>query len=136
LIDVNDGAAVWPSRGAMTRTLAFTAALAALALATFADARPSAERGRAMVERSCAMCHAVGPTGDSPNAAAPPFRELHKRYPVENLAEALAEGIVTGHPMMPEFKLSPRQIDDLIAYLKSLQTRQHAGAAGNGLAAR
>jgi len=57
----------------------------------------------------------------SPLAAAPPLRELHKRYPVENLAEAFAEGIVTGHPSKPEFRLDTAQIDDLLANLKSLE---------------
>jgi mono/diheme cytochrome c family protein len=34
---------------------------------------------------------------------------------------SLAEGIVTGHPAMPEFRLEPDQIGDIIAYLKSLE---------------
>jgi mono/diheme cytochrome c family protein len=67
------------------------------------------------------MCHAVGKTGDSPLALAPPFRTLHDRYPVEDLEESLAEGIVTGHPTMPQFQLDAAQINDFIAYLKSLQ---------------
>jgi len=49
------------------------------------------------------------------------LRTLHKRYPVETLAEALAEGIQTGHPTMPEFQLEPDQIHDLLTYLKSLE---------------
>ena len=49
------------------------------------------------------------------------LRKLHLQYPVENLAEALAEGITTGHPSMPEFQLDPGQISDVIAYLKSLE---------------
>ena len=40
---------------------------------------------------------------------------------MENLVEALAEGIRTAHRAMPEFALDPHQIDDLIAYLKSLE---------------
>ena len=38
-----------------------------------------------------------------------------------NLAEALAEGIVTGHPSMPEFRLDPGQAQDVISYLKTLE---------------
>jgi cytochrome c len=78
-------------------------------------------RGRTFVEANCARCHAIGPTGTSPVSAAPPFRTLHTRYPVEDLAEALAEGITTGHPTMPEFELDPDQISDVVAYLKSLE---------------
>ena len=51
---------------------------------------------------------------------APPFRELHLRYPIENLREALVEGIITGHPTMPEFRLDPGQASDVIAYLQTL----------------
>ena len=73
------------------------------------------------MQADCARCHAVGPTGDSPLKDAPPFRTLHTRYPVESLEESLAEGIITGHPAMPEFHFSPEQVGDIIAYLKSLQ---------------
>jgi len=59
--------------------------------------------------------------GPSPLADAPAFRELHRRYPVEDLAEAFSEGIVTGHPTMPEFQLDIAQIGDVLAYLKTLE---------------
>lgn len=81
-------------------------------------------KGRAFVEAHCSGCHAVGPTGTSPYAPAPPFRTLHERYDVEGLAEAFAEGILVGHKgekQMPEFVMTPEEIDDLLAYLKSLE---------------
>jgi cytochrome c len=80
-----------------------------------------AERGRVFVQTHCAGCHAIGRVGESPLPIAPPFRTLHTYYPVENLAEAFAEGITTGHPTMPEFRLDPAQINDVIAYLKTLE---------------
>jgi cytochrome c len=40
---------------------------------------------------------------------------------VENLEEALAEGISTGHPTMPEFRFDPGQVSDFISFLKSLE---------------
>jgi mono/diheme cytochrome c family protein len=73
------------------------------------------------VRAHCAKCHSVDRVGPSPLVVAPPFRRLHERYPVENLQESLAEGIVTGHPSMPEFQLDPGQVGDVIAYLKSLE---------------
>jgi mono/diheme cytochrome c family protein len=85
-----------------------------------AAAERTAERGRAIAQASCAGCHAIGPKGMSPMAEAPPFRELHKRYPVEHLAEAFAEGIVVGHPAMPQFEFAPPEIDALLGYLQSL----------------
>ena len=82
---------------------------------------PEAQRGLAIVRSKCARCHAVGKTGASPLQAAPPFRTLHTRYPVESLEESLGEGIVTGHPAMPEFRFDSEQVGDVIAYLKSLE---------------
>lgn len=79
------------------------------------------ERGRALVEANCATCHAIGPEGASPLAAAPPFRELHKRYDVEFLSEALVEGIVTAHEGMPEFVFEPVEAAEIVAYLRSLE---------------
>ncbi|MCC2653360.1 MAG: c-type cytochrome [Microvirga sp.] len=66
---------------------------------------------------NCAACHAIAHVGESPLRIAPPFRTLDERSPVENLAEALSEGIITGHPTMPEFRLDVAQINDFIAYL-------------------
>ena len=57
----------------------------------------SAKRGEAIVKTNCAECHATGLKGDSPNAKAPPFRTLGQRYKIDDLQEALAEGIVVGH---------------------------------------
>ena len=82
---------------------------------------PTEQRGMVFARTNCAQCHSIDPVGPSPLPLAPPFRELHKRYPVETLEEALAEGIRTGHPSMPEFRLEPDQIGDLIAFLKSLE---------------
>jgi cytochrome c len=92
----------------------------------------SVNRGRDLVERNCGMCHATGPVGASPNPASPAFRDLHLRYPVENLAEALGEGILTGHPQMPEFRFNPTEVEDIIHYLQSIQTRQPASAEPRG----
>lgn len=41
-------------------------------------------------------------------------------YPVRDLQEAFAEGLVTAHPAMPAFELQPTEIADLIAYLESV----------------
>ena len=74
-----------------------------------------------MADRLCAACHAIGAVGASPEAQAPAFRRLGERYPPGFLAEAFAEGIVVGHPAMPQFELQPDEIDDLIAYLEWVQ---------------
>ena len=82
---------------------------------------PAAQRGFVLVRADCARCHAIGKAGESPLRIAPPFRTLHERYPVDDLQEPLAEGIITGHPTMPEFRFDPGQVGDIIAYLKSLE---------------
>jgi len=97
-------------------------ALVLAALATRAMGQESdAARGERLARDHCAACHAIGRTGASPRAGAPAFRDLHARYPVDQLAEALAEGIVTGHTDMPEQSFAPEDVDALIAYLHSLE---------------
>jgi len=113
--------------GMLRRALALAALLA---MATTSQAAPETDliaRGKVIVTRNCAACHAVGMSGDSPNPAAPQLRRLHERYDVEALAEGLAEGLTVGHGPMPEWTFPPEDVTAIVAYLKSIQTR--AGAA-------
>jgi cytochrome c len=82
---------------------------------------PQEKRGEAVLERLCAGCHAVGRSGTSRHQGAPTFRTLGRRYAIESLEEALGEGIMSGHPDMPEFKLEPHEIGAVIAYLRVIQ---------------
>jgi mono/diheme cytochrome c family protein len=82
---------------------------------------PGAQRGLAIARFYCARCHSIDRVTESPLAIAPPFRTLHQKYKVESLEEALAEGLSTGHPTMPEFRFQPDQVNDFIAYLKALE---------------
>jgi cytochrome c len=88
-------------------------------------ADPLVEEGQAIVKANCSRCHAIGPTGESPNPKSPPFRKLSKKYPVRNLEEALAEGIIVGHEneQMPPFEFSPSQVEAIVAYLDSVQAK-------------
>ena len=97
--------------------------LQALLVGSFASAAQaqSVERGAALARANCARCHSIERSGPSPFLEAPPFRMLHRSYPVEMLEEALAEGIVTGHPAMPEFAFPPEDVDAIVAYLQSIQ---------------
>ncbi|OJU25260.1 MAG: cytochrome C [Nitrobacter sp. 62-13] len=99
--------------------------LALAMIFTLGSARPveaaNIEQGRRLALLYCAGCHAIDRVSPSPLRIAPPFRTLHERYPVETLEEALAEGIVTGHPSMPQFQFEPDQINDFIGFLKSLE---------------
>ncbi len=100
----------------------FCAAMLAAIPAAVASAQPGdGAAGRAFAEAHCARCHATAATSPSPMREAPAFRDLPTRYPVDHLAEALAEGIATGHPGMPEFRLEPGEIHDFLAYLRALR---------------
>jgi len=103
--------------GRVWMPLAFTLITMTQAVA----ASPAQQRGKTFALNNCARCHSIDKVTPSPLKIAPPFRTLHTRYPIESIAEALAEGIQTGHPTMPEFQLDPDQIHDLLAYLKTLE---------------
>ncbi len=115
------------SRSHAGRPLALAAGLAVLPILTILAAPAAAaniQRGQTLARTYCATCHALDRTSPSPLTAAPPFRDLHRNYPVGSLSEALAEGIMTGHPSMPQFRFDPDQIEDFIAFLKSLEPRR------------
>ena len=80
-----------------------------------------ARLGQNLLRENCSRCHAISKQGTSPLSIAPPFRILHERYPIEDLAESLGEGITTGHPTMPAFRFDPDQIENIIAYMKTLE---------------
>jgi mono/diheme cytochrome c family protein len=85
-----------------------------------AQTRTGIAAGRQIAERLCAHCHAIGADGKSAHPDAPTFRQIAAKGNVENLEEALGEGIVVGHPDMPQFQFKPQDVGALIAYLKSL----------------
>ncbi|MFU0504655.1 c-type cytochrome [Pseudaminobacter sp. NGMCC 1.201702] len=101
----------------------FLVAAIAVLFAGSASADDGRQRsyGEMSVKQNCSRCHAVALTDESAHPEAPAFRNLSQRYPIEALAEALAEGISVGHPDMPEFRAEPEEIGAIIAYIESLQ---------------
>jgi cytochrome c len=98
------------------------AALAAiLGLAGPVTAQPE-DPGHRLVQRSCAQCHAIDREGESRNRAAPPFRDLFMRYSQDTLDKALREGLLAQHPAMPQFRFAPAEVDQIIRYLKAIQS--------------
>lgn len=83
----------------------------------FAQLAPAERRGLIFVREYCSRCHAIGRVDESRLANAPSFRTLHLRYPVADLQRPLLEGI---HPVMPRYQLTPSQVSDVMAYLKTL----------------
>jgi len=102
-----------------------TAIVVGTALSWFSAAAnaqsPAAQRGLTFVRVHCVQCHSIDRVSESPLTIAPPFRTLHLKYPIESLERRLSEGIVAGHPTMPQFRLDPDQVANVIAYIKTLQ---------------
>src|SRR5512133_194462 len=101
----------------------FLALLVALGPAVAAE-KGTVGRGELLLRENCSRCHAIGKEGESLHPQAPPFRTLSSRYPIEDLSESLAEGIVSGHPDMPIFVFSPQDIEAIIDYLQSIQENE------------
>ena len=77
------------------------------------------DRGQAIAGRKCAPCHAIGRDDERPHAIVTPFRELHRRYPIEMLVDARETGTISGHDEMPMFELSREDMRALLAYIDS-----------------
>ncbi len=103
--------------------LALASAKAMMTAAVGQEDAALEKRGQALLTKNCSRCHAVERTGESPHGDAPPFRTLSRKYPIEGLAESLAEGLSVGHPEMPEFVFEPEEIAGILAYLNSIQER-------------
>lgn len=86
-----------------------------------ADAQDPASRGHALAQEFCASCHAIGRSGESPRAGAPPFRSLGRSYDLDSFDERLERGISAGHPDMPEFKFDRADALAMQAYLRAIQ---------------
>lgn len=102
--------------------LALLSACAPIDAGPAAAAVPLADpaRGRDIADRNCSLCHAIMPGGRAAHPRAPAFADLGARYPMASLRAGLATGQVIGHTGMPQIELAPAQIDDLIAYLRSI----------------
>ena len=83
------------------------------------DTTRQRRQGQSIVVNKCSSCHAVGRLGESPNPKAPAFRTLHERYPIESLAEAIAEGPLS--PDEPEFTFSGREVGAILSYISMIQ---------------
>jgi cytochrome c len=76
--------------------------------------------GKALAEKNCTTCHAIGVTGNSALREAPPFRDIAANYDDGELEDALNEGVATEHPAMPDWQMTPEQAAALARYVMSL----------------
>ena len=105
--------------------LAILLLLAATSAALAEDSSPSPlkQRGRALAERMCSQCHAIGKSGQSPHAGAPAFRALDRRVDLDSFMERLSEGLMVGHPDMPTFRFTREDARAFLLYLRSIQAQ-------------
>jgi mono/diheme cytochrome c family protein len=82
---------------------------------------PLERQGRALAERMCSACHAVGRRGKSPHVGAPPFRALDRRVELDTFTDRLREGLMSDHPDMPTFRFTREDARALLLYLRSIQ---------------
>jgi cytochrome c len=102
--------------------LAILLLLAATSAALAEDGpSPLEQRGRALAERMCSQCHAIGKSGQNPHAGAPAFRALDRRVDLDSFMERLSEGLMVGHPDMPAFRFTREDARAFLLYLRSIQ---------------
>jgi mono/diheme cytochrome c family protein len=100
---------------------AWQAAIALTLLAgAVAQAQGDPEAGQRLAQAQCSTCHAIGPgPSESPAADAPPFADVARMPSTTRMA--LQSFLRTPHAPMPDIVLTARQLDDLAAYILSLQ---------------
>ncbi len=79
--------------------------------------------GKALLDKTCARCHSIAATGDSPLKGAPPLREVYLGKPIEMLEQGLEEGLGSRHPDMPQVQFSAEQAAAILDYLGGLVGR-------------
>jgi cytochrome c len=76
--------------------------------------------GHTLAQVWCSSCHLVDQAGQGRDTA-PPFATIANRSDADR--RWLRGWLTEPHPPMPNFNLSRRQIDDIVAYLDSLRRR-------------
>lgn len=79
-----------------------------------------ADAGHQLAQQWCTGCHIVDSASQGPDTA-PPFPAVARRTPGDH--GWVRAWLGAPHPPMPNFNLSRRQIDDIVAYLDSLTPR-------------
>ncbi len=95
-------------------------ALSLIATSGASGARADAPRGERFAAQWCSVCHAVTPGQASPRPGAPRFADIAAN---PSTTDASLRGFLdsTPHMAMPKLKLTPRDQDDVIAYILSLR---------------
>ena len=103
------------------RVFAIAAALCAPTLAVHAQERQAIARGHEIAERACAGCHVMdgGQGGIIQGTNVPSFTAIASRP--DWTRERLQAFIMTPHRPMPGIPMGLPEINDLVAYIRSLK---------------
>jgi cytochrome c len=94
----------------------------ASAAGTFAlELSPTEAQGRAILQKNCSRCHSIDESEESPVPAAPPFRNVYKKFAVEELKMRLSEGVVSHFRGMPQIDFTSEEITRIVDYLDVLR---------------
>jgi mono/diheme cytochrome c family protein len=77
--------------------------------------------GESLAEKWCAQCHTVRGNRPSLNPAAPTFSELAAEPSITEYS--LRALLRSPHETMPQIKLTPDEMDDIVGYILSLKPR-------------
>jgi len=106
----------------MTRRAAYAVLLLAMTSSSSHALDSEQRRGKVLLQRLCSRCHAVGLTGASPHADAPPFRTFGDRKLYDDdFAQRLQTGLSTIHKDMPSFQFDRGDAEAVVNYLKAIQ---------------
>jgi mono/diheme cytochrome c family protein len=111
---------------------ALSAGLAGGATAAPAPMTPAVERGAEVAQSRCAVCHAVAMETRSANRTAPLFRVLSRLYSAKDIETRLGEIAEHGHFDMPALALREDEIEDVAAYIQSLDGGEGLPPRGSG----
>lgn len=102
----------------MTRLLLAAAIVCLLSAAAHAQ-----DQGATLFQSNCQMCHGADGKGSTPIGQALKVVNLHSPDVVKMSDAELASVISKGKKSMPAFgsRLTPPQIEELVAYIRTLQ---------------
>lgn len=106
-------------RLAISYTLAIASSFVVAATALAQEPPGDAAAGRRIAETWCAACHKIDSQGTGAQTDAPSFPDV-ANLP-STTALALNVFLQSSHKNMPDFQLTRRQSDDVIAYILSLK---------------
>lgn len=95
----------------------FVVFVLALLAAEQALAAGDAAAGRRVADAWCVGCHIVGDENKAPMLDVPPFPEVAKQRSADQVRAFLAKP----HPAQPLFRLSPKDVEDLSAFIAGLK---------------